>query len=136
MTRIDPEIVSIAPRMKLDDRGRPTQDAVIVIGIKTINPLRFGAGAAARPQAAGIPERLPVFTAQGVEDKTRFVDVVIEQEGEVVLESFAAKRRPCPGGYSIGHPNVTVGSQANTVFDAQGRPTSFPVIDLRLTDQP
>ncbi|HQU45507.1 MAG TPA: hypothetical protein PK867_22020, partial [Pirellulales bacterium] len=53
LLRDHPEIVSIAPRMKLDDQGRPTQDAVIVIGIKMINPLRFGAGAAARPQAAG-----------------------------------------------------------------------------------
>jgi len=104
------EIVSIAPRLKLDGQGRPTKDAVIVIGVKKINRLRIGPGAVASPQAAGIPNRLPVITAQGVEDKTQCVDVLIEDEGEIVLESFTAKRRPCPGGYSIGHPRVTAGT--------------------------
>src|SRR5438445_210511 len=86
-----PEIVSIAPRLKLDAQGRPTNDSVIVIGVKKINPLRLGPGVAARPQAAGIPNRLPVITAQGLVDKTQFVEVVIEDEGDIVLESFTAK---------------------------------------------
>ena len=59
-----PEVVSIAPRVKLDDHGRPTQDAVIVIGVRKINPLRFGPGAAPRPPAASLPDRLPAITAQ------------------------------------------------------------------------
>lgn len=105
-----PEIVSIAPRLKLDDQGRPTKDGVIVIGVKKINPLQFGPGATPRPQATPIPAKLPVINAQGVEDKTQTVDVIIEDEGEIVLESFTAKRRPCPGGYSIGHPRVTAGT--------------------------
>ncbi len=105
-----PEIVSIAPRLKLDDQGRPTKDAVIVIGVKRINPIRFGPGAAARAPAAPLPSRLPAITAKRVEDPTQSVDVVVEDEGEVVLESFTAKRRPCSGGYSIGHPCVAVGT--------------------------
>ena len=110
LLRDHPEIVSIAPRLKLDDEGRPTKDGVIVIGVKKINPIRFGPGAAPRAQAAPLPTKLPVITAKGVEHKTQSVDVIVEDEGEIVLESFTAKRRPCPGGYSIGHPRVTAGT--------------------------
>lgn len=109
LLREHPEIVSIAPRLKRDGQGRPTHEAVIVVGVKKINPLQFGAGAAPRPPSS-IPKRLPVLTAQGVEDKTQFVEVIVEDEGEVVLESFTAKRRPCPGGYSVGHPRVALGT--------------------------
>ncbi len=110
MLRDHPEIVSIAPRLKLDDNGRPTKDGVIVIGVKKINPLRSGPGAAPRAQAAPLPTKLQVITLAGVEDPTQSVDVIIEEEGEIVLHSFTAKRRPCPGGYSIGHPRVTAGT--------------------------
>lgn len=104
------EIVSIAPRLKFDTQGRLTNDALIVIGVKKINPLRFGPGATTRPPSAGIPQRLPVITAEGIEDSTQFVEIVIEEEGEIVLESLTAKRRPCPGGYSSGHPRGKMGT--------------------------
>lgn len=115
LLRDHPEIVSIAPRLKLDDQGQPTRDALIVIGVKKINPLRFGPGTSARPQTAAIPTQLPAITVQGGEDRTQFVDVVIEDEGEIVLESFTIKRRPCPGGYSIGHPRAAVGTLGGIV---------------------
>jgi V8-like Glu-specific endopeptidase len=51
-----------------------------------------------------------VITAQGVEDRTCSIQVVVEHEGEIILESFTAQRRPCPGGYSIGHPRLTAGT--------------------------
>ena len=82
-----PEIVSIVPRLKLDDQGRPTGNAVIVIGVRKINPLRFGPGAP-RPQGIGIPDRFPVITVQGAEDHSQFVEVIVEDEGEIVLQSF------------------------------------------------
>jgi hypothetical protein len=91
-----PEIVSIAPRQKLDDQGRATNDAVIIIGVKKINPIRFGAGAAARPQGAPLPTKLPVVTPQGIEDKTQSVEVIIEDEGEIGADqrSVHGIRRP------------------------------------------
>jgi hypothetical protein len=109
LLRDHPEIVSIAPRLQLDDQGRPTKNAVIVIGIRRINALRVGPGAVPR-LAASIPLRLPAITAQGAVDAAQSVEVVIEDEGEIVLESFTAKQRPCPGGYSIGHSCVTEGT--------------------------
>jgi hypothetical protein len=115
LLREHPEIVSIAPRLKLDDQGRPTKDALIVIGVKKINPLRFGSGAVPRLQAAPIPTKLAAITAQGIEDPAQFVEVIIEEEGEVVLESFTAQRRPCPGGYSSGHPQVPSGTLGGVV---------------------
>ncbi|HTU93343.1 MAG TPA: hypothetical protein VMF69_24900 [Gemmataceae bacterium] len=39
LLRDHPEIVSLAPRLKLDDQGRPTNEAVIVIGVKKNNPI-------------------------------------------------------------------------------------------------
>lgn len=88
--REHPEMVSIAPRLKLDDQGRPTADAVIVIGIKKINPIRFGAGTSVRPPVAALPTKLPAITPQGVEDHTESVEVIIEDEAEIILESFTA----------------------------------------------
>lgn len=85
LLRDHPEIISIAPRLKLDDQGQPMKDAVIVIGVKKINPIRFGPGVAVRPQTVLLPIKLPMITPQGVEDKTQFVDVIIEDEGEIVL---------------------------------------------------
>src|SRR5262249_38577015 len=110
LLRDHPEIVSIAPRLKLDEKGRPTKDAVLVIGVKRINPIRFGPGAAVRAQPAHLPTRLPAITVDGRVDAKQFVEVIIEQEGDLVLESFAVKRRPCPGGYSVGHPLIGAGT--------------------------
>src|SRR5205807_10393532 len=98
LLRDHPEIVSIAPRLKLDGQGRPTSKAVIVIGVRKIGPLRFGPGTVPRPPAAPLPDKLPVITPEGTEDRTQFIEVLIEDEGEIVLESNTAKRRPCPGG--------------------------------------
>jgi hypothetical protein len=94
LLRDHPDIVSIAPRLKRDAQGQPTAEAVIVIGVKKINPLRLGPGAGARPPSAALPTRLPVVNAQGVEEKGHFVEVIIEDEGEIVAQAFTAKQRP------------------------------------------
>jgi hypothetical protein len=105
-----PEIVSIAPRLKLDDQGRLTSEAVIVVGVRKFNPIRLGPGASSGPRSTPIPDRLPAITTQGEEDRLQFVEVIVEEEGEIVLQSFTAKRRPCPGGYSVAHPRFTAGT--------------------------
>src|SRR6266567_2118772 len=97
LLRDHPEIVSIAPGLKLDGQGRPTGEAVIVIGVRRLNPLRFAPGTVPRPLAAPMPDRLPAITPEGIEDSTQLVEVVIEDEDEIVLASNTAKRRPCPG---------------------------------------
>src|SRR5437016_5408184 len=78
-----PEIVSIAPRLKLDARGQLTGEAVIVVGVRRINRIRYGVGTTIRPQPAPIPDRLPAVTASGVLDASQTVEVVIEEEGEI-----------------------------------------------------
>jgi hypothetical protein len=105
-----PEIVSIAPRLKLDAEGRPTGEAVIVVGIIRPNALRDGARRRPKPTMTSIPTRLPVIDAQGKEMRNQMVEVIIEEEGEILAEMYTARRRPCPGGYSIGHPRVTAGT--------------------------
>ena len=82
-----PEIVSIAPRLKLDVRGQPTGEGVIVIGIRRINRIRYGTGTSSRPQPTPIPDRLPAVTASGTLDPNQTVEVVVEDEGEIALES-------------------------------------------------
>ena len=105
-----PEIVSIAPRLKLDDNGHPTNEAVIVIGVKMRNPLRLGPGADAQAQMVPIPTKLPVIDTQGARVPGETVDIIIEEEGEILPQMHTTKRRPCPGGYSIGHLRVTAGT--------------------------
>jgi hypothetical protein len=101
-----PEIVSIAPRLKLDPEGRPTGEAVIVVGIIRRNSLRDGARRRAKAEASSIPTKLPVIDAQGKQIRSQMVEVIIEEEGEILAQMYSARRRPCPGGYSIGHPRV------------------------------
>jgi hypothetical protein len=115
-----PEIVSIAPRLKLDADGFPTREAVIVIGVKSWPPLRLApvigpqpqsaAVPGPRPPAALLPSQLPVIDAQGQEVRNQTVEVLIEEEGEILPQMLTARQRPCPGGYSVGHPRVTVGT--------------------------
>lgn len=106
----NPEIVSIAPRLKLDAEGRPTGEALIVIGVVRRNGL--GDGARRRGQAVepSIPSKLPVIDERDKEVRNQTVEVIIEEEGEILAEMYTARRRPCPGGYSIGHPRVTAGT--------------------------
>src|SRR5439155_18744113 len=41
--------------------------------------------------------------------------VLVEHEGEIFAQMYTARRRPCPGGYSIGHPRVTAGTLGGVV---------------------
>jgi len=108
-----PEIVSIAPMPKLNDQGLPTDEAVIVIGIKKMD--RPPLTPTSQTQAAAIPKKLPLIALNGVEDKSQSVDVIVEEEGEIAPEESTGRRRPCPGGYSISHPRVMAGTLGGVV---------------------
>jgi len=110
LVKAHPEIVSIAPRLKLDAEGRPTGEAVIVIGVVRRIDLRDGRRHRGQGEETSIPTKLPVIDAGNKEVRNQTVEVVIEEEGEILAEMYTARRRPCPGGYSIGHPRVTAGT--------------------------
>jgi hypothetical protein len=102
--------VSLAPRLKLDDNGMPTADAVIVIGIRSRRT--SGLGQRPRSDARPIPTRLAVVAAADFHPTGESVEVVIEEERDVLADSLAAYRRPCPGGASVGSvrgPGGTLG---------------------------
>jgi hypothetical protein len=114
LLRDHPEIVSIAPQMKLDAQGCPTSEAVIVIGVKVRNPPRSG-GVTGVSSKTAIPARLPVVDTRGNILTTDHVEVVIEDEGEIVPHLNAARMRPCPGSFSVGHARVTAGMLGGNV---------------------
>jgi hypothetical protein len=107
LLRDHPEIVSIAPRLKLDGEGHPVpNEAVIVIGVKTRR---------VHPSAASIPDRLVALDPQNRLIPNQFVEVLVEEEGEILAEMLIARRRPAPGGYSLGHFRVAAGTLGSVV---------------------
>src|SRR6185369_12947648 len=92
--REHPEIVSIAPSWKVDDRGRRTGDAVIVIGISARKLSRLGRRR--RDGLAPIPGRLEVVDAQR-RLTGEYVEVVVEDHGDVVAHGLTDRVRPCGG---------------------------------------
>jgi hypothetical protein len=79
-----------------------------------LNPLRGVPGTDIQAQPP-IPTNLPVIDAQGNEVPSETVDVIIEDEGEILPQMNTMKRRPCPGGFSIGHFRVTMGTLGGIV---------------------
>jgi hypothetical protein len=110
--REHPEIVSIAPSWKVDDRGRRTGDAVIVIGISARKLSRLGRRR--RDGLAPIPGRLEVVDAQR-RLTGEYVEVVVEDHGDVVAHGLTDRVRPCGGGYSIGNYRGTTGTLGGVV---------------------
>jgi hypothetical protein len=51
-----------------------------------------------------------MIDAEGKRVPHQMIEVVIEDEGEIFAQMYTARLRPCPGGYSIGHPSVTAGT--------------------------
>jgi hypothetical protein len=114
LLRDHPEIVSLAPRWKLDDHGMPMGEAVIVIGInsrKWAQLERRGRG----PKPLAMPTRLAVVDAVNNQPTGESVDVVIEEQGEAVADSLTGQLRPCPGGASIGNLRGTNGTLGGVV---------------------
>lgn len=103
-----PQIVSIAPRYEIGDEGL-TRNAIIVIGISTLNPLRDARGQEVAPTPP-IPPSLPAIDYEGNESRTETVAVVVEEEGDISAQMFVSQLRPCPGGFSVSHPYVSAGS--------------------------
>ncbi len=69
LLRDHPEIVSIAPRLKLDKSGQPTKDGIIVIGVALRNPISLNVSAARASKA--IPRTLPAVDARGSRIRAR-----------------------------------------------------------------
>lgn len=44
-----------------------------------------------------------------------------EQAGQVLVPAYPEKKRPCPGGYSLGHPLITAGTLGLPVVMRDGR---------------
>jgi len=110
LLRDHPEIVSISPQLRLDENGQLTEVAYIVIGVNLPHPLRLGPGVTASEGAPSIPSTLPTVDSDGkIVEGTR-VDVEIEDEGEITPQGNTTKERPCPGGYSVGHPSICAGT--------------------------
>ncbi len=94
-----PNIVSIAPQLIFVE-GRPTDNAHIVIGIDP---------ALKEQNVVDIPLQLQLVNRENVRTD-EIIAVEIVEEGEIRPEAWGARKRPCPGGYSIGHYQITAGT--------------------------
>lgn len=111
-----PEIVSIAPRLKFDDDGNLTNEAVIVIGVHAKHLLQIGPDVGVAFRSVLIPNKLSIIDDQGRKSRSETVEVIVENEGIISVEMNTQKRRPCPGGFSIGHPRVTAGTLGGPAY--------------------
>jgi hypothetical protein len=87
----NPDVVSVGLGYKYKD-GRRTDQICIVVGVRK-----------KRPSAEVVAGRTVPASIGGVP-----VDVI--QYGEVKAHALVARRRPCPPGYSVGHPSITAGT--------------------------
>jgi hypothetical protein len=110
-----PEIVSIAPQLKLDDQGHPTDQGIIVIGVAPRNALRSGPGESIIRPAQPIPSKLPAVDPQGKFIANDEVTVIVEYTGSIDPDMNTARMRPCPGGFSIGHTRSGSGTFGGNV---------------------
>jgi hypothetical protein len=110
LLREHPEIVSIAPQLKLDDNGHATEEAVIVVGVSRQAVLRYGSGSFVSPSAQPIPPTLPAVDERGASIAGEEIPVIVEETGEIVAHMNTARMRPCPGGFSVGHTLITMGT--------------------------
>jgi hypothetical protein len=112
-----PEIVSMAPRLKRDQNGKPTQEAYVVVGVREQKRIR--------PTF-----QRPAIGPDGQPIEDLMVDFVLEIEGSIRADrpidektllghasplAASNRMRPCPGGYEICHesdPGGTLGGVA------------------------
>ncbi len=99
--RGNPDVVSVGIGYKYR-AGRRTDEVTIVVGVRT-----------KLPAVQVAPGRLVPSRFDGVP-----TDVI--QYGEVKPHALTSRRRPCPPGYSIGHPQVTAGTLGAWVLRGQG----------------
>ena len=89
--RPNPDVVSVGIGFRHKE-GRRTDEVVIVVGVRKKLP----------PDAVA-PGRMVPRAFEGVP-----TDVV--EYGVIKAQALTSRRRPCPPGYSVGHPNVTAGT--------------------------
>jgi hypothetical protein len=99
--RGNPDVVSVGIGYKYR-AGQRTDETCIVVGVRKKLP--------AAEVAAG---RLVPSSFDSVP-----TDVI--QYGEVKAQALTSRRRPCPPGYSVGHPQVTAGTLGAWVLRGQG----------------
>jgi hypothetical protein len=99
--RANPDVVSVGIGYR-HRAGQRTSQICIVVGVKKKLPA---------DQVAA--ERLVPRRFAGVE-----TDVI--QYGEVRAYALTTRQRPCPPGYSIGHPQITAGTLGAWVLRRQG----------------
>jgi hypothetical protein len=110
-----PEIVSISPTVKLNDAGKATDEAVIIIGIRKLDASEVSPHRLSSP----LPDRLVIPDEFG-KLTLDSVDVVYEEEGQPRAQAHLTKERPCPGGFSI----MVEGGQLGTLGGLARRPDS------------
>jgi hypothetical protein len=89
------QIVSIAPQLELDETSTPTGNAIIRIGVESDSESGI--------ENIGIPESLPAISEAGTVLFGQSVPVVVSIEGKIRLAGNTARKRPCPGGFSVGN---------------------------------
>jgi hypothetical protein len=101
-----PEIVLLSPRIALDTEGMPTGEAVIVVGV----PPQF----LSRVRTA-LQSQLQAVDTTGTLLSAESIPVVFEPVAEIYPQMNTNPILPCPGGFSIGHPNITAGTLGGVV---------------------
>ena len=102
LLREHPEIVSIAPQLKLDAAGNPTQEGIIVVGVGSGNPLQPGS----QPSDNPIPLNLPAIDFWGHFIAGEEVTVVVTNTGYVVPHIDSVPTLPSAGEFNVGQCRV------------------------------
>lgn len=99
--RGNPDVVSVGIGYKYRN-GQRTDEVCIVVGVrKKLPSAQVAAGRLVPASFAGVP-----------------TDVI--QYGEVKPHALTSRQRPCPPGFSVGHPQVTAGTLGAWVRRGQG----------------
>ncbi len=99
--RANPDVVSVGIGYR-HRAGHRTDQVCIVVGVKKKLPADQVAAERLVPRSFGS------------------VDTDVIQYGEVKAYALTARQRPCPPGYSIGHPQITAGTLGVWVQRGQG----------------
>lgn len=115
-----PQIVSVAPRLALDSNGVPTDEGVIVVGVRHVSLCHDLSGQLFNQGINEIPSELPIVEPDGTLSANEMMPVKVEYVGDISFTTNSARVRPCPGGFSISRSTQFTAGTLGTVVRVNG----------------